>query len=207
MAKSRTHRPTDRPHPDEERQDLAPEPKETSFPFSDVDESPTDLVDETIELSQEAAELIRQLETERDEAVAARTRALADYSNFQRRAMENEQQALRAGESRVVRSMIPVLDNFDLALNQDLATLTVEQLVSGVQLVRGELYKALEAYGVKRIEPEIGSPFDPNCHEAVLRQPSPGCAPNTVVMVLQSGYRMGEIVLRPAKVAVAPPEE
>ncbi|MHC5002700.1 MAG: nucleotide exchange factor GrpE [Planctomycetota bacterium] len=158
---------------------------------------------DTIELSEEAADLIHRLEAERDEALAARTRALADYRNFQRRADENEARALLRGASGVARSIVPVLDNFDLALGQDTDQLTVEQLLAGVRLVRDELFKALEAHGVRRIEPEEGEEFDPNCHEAMFKQRTAGLAPNSVVCMLQPGYAIGELVLRPAKVAVS----
>lgn len=160
-----------------------------------------------LELSDEAADLVRQLENERDDAIDARQRALADYRNFQRRSMENEQRAKQDGAVRVVRSVLPVLDHFDLALDQDTSSLNVEQLIGGVKIVRDELSKALEQHGVTRLEPEIGSEFDPNRHEAVTRMPGEGVAPNHIVAVMQPGYMLGEQVLRPAKVAVAPGNE
>jgi molecular chaperone GrpE len=158
---------------------------------------------ETFELSEEAADLVHRLGAERDEAIAARTRALADYRNFQRRAEENEIRANVAGASRVARSIIPVLDNFDLALGHDADQLTVEQLIAGVRLVRDELFKALESHGVKRIEPAEGDEFNPNRHEAMFKQRTRGMPGNRVVCVLQPGYALGELVLRPAKVAVS----
>lgn len=165
--------------------------------------SAEDVIEETIELSEDAAELVRRLEQERDEALAARTRALADYSNYQRRASENESRALEQGGSRIAKSILPVLDNFDLALEQEQGT--AEQLRAGMKLVHDELVKALEMHGVSRIVPEPGDEFDPNQHEAMFHEARPGFAPNTVVTVLQPGYRFGGAVLRPAKVAVASP--
>ena len=73
------------------------------------------------------AELARAL-AERDEAVAARQRALADYANYQRRSVENEARARVGGLVQMVRALLPVLDHFDLALAQDLSKLSVEQL-------------------------------------------------------------------------------
>lgn len=159
--------------------------------------------DETIELSDAAANLLRSLEVERDDAIAARQRALADFANYQRRATENERRAHHAGASSVVRSIIPVLDHFDLALGQRADQLTVEQLIGGVKMVRDELAKALHMSGVERIEPKANDPFDPNRHEAMMRQAAPGVEPDHIVSVLQAGYAMGDIVLRPAKVAIA----
>ncbi len=111
---------------------------------------------------------------------------------------------MRSGEAGVVRSMLGVLDHFDLALEQDKSQLTVEQLLDGVRIVRDELVRVLDRFDVERIAPDTGDEFDPNLHQAVLQQTAEGVAPNHVVTVLQAGYTMGETVLRPAKVSVAP---
>ena len=74
---------------------------------------------EPLEMSEEIAELFENLQRERDDAVEARTRALADYANFQRRARENETREREMGIAQVTRSLMPVLDQFDLALGQD----------------------------------------------------------------------------------------
>ena len=160
-----------------------------------------------IECSEEAAQLVKQLQTELDEAVEARKRALADFRNYQRRAAESEQRALHSVSARVVKAILPALDHFDLALMQNPRQMTVEQLLDAVKIVRNEFNKALAAQGVERIEPEPGEAFDPHRHEAVMRQPREGAAPNTIVSIMQAGYALGDQVLRPAKVAVAPGEE
>ena len=152
-------------------------------------------------------ELLEQLGAQRDEAVAARQRALADLANFQRRAQSNELRAVATGSARVIRSVLGVLDHFDLALNQDHTRIDLEQLVGGVRIVRDELLKALRTHGVERVEPAVGDEFDPNCHEAMRRVDVEGARPNTIASVLQPGYVMGDMVLRPAKVAVAAAEE
>ena len=160
-----------------------------------------------IECSEEAAQLVRQLQSELDEAVEARKRALADFRNYQRRAAESEERALHSGTARVVKAILPALDHFDLALMQNPKQMTIEQLLDAVKIVRDELNKALASQGVERIEPKTGEPFDPHRHEAVMRQPTPGAEPNSVVSTLQAGYALGDLVLRPAKVAVAPGSE
>ncbi len=164
------------------------------------------------EQSQEAddaqdARSLEDLRTELDAAVEARKRALADFANYQVRASANERRAALDGAAWVTRSLLGVLDHFDLALDQDVAQLSVEQLLGGVQIVRDELSKALAAHGVSRIDPAVGEEFDPNRHEAVFRQASDDIEPNHIVSVLQRGYTMGEMVLRPAKVSVAAPPE
>ncbi len=156
-----------------------------------------------IELSEEAAELIRTLEAERDDALAARQRALADFANYQRRAAENERRALHSGVARLAKSLLPVLDHFDLALNQDPSKTTAKQLLGGVRIVHDELTKALAAHGIETIHPQFDEEFDPNRHEAMLRQDAAGVRPGHIVSVLQPGYAMVDHVLRPAKVAIA----
>jgi molecular chaperone GrpE len=165
----------------------------------------TDMQD--IELSEEAAEIVKQLQAELDEAVEARKRALADFRNYQRRALESEQRALDAGTARVIRALMPVMDNFDLTLAQNPERMNVQQLINAVHMVRSELNKAMQTQGVQRIEPTRGEPFDPHRHEAVMRQPADDVEPNSVVAVMQPGYALGDLVLRPAKVSVAPSAE
>jgi molecular chaperone GrpE len=178
-------------------------PREAEEP---VDEQAADETGEQVqelELSEDAANLVEELQIQRDEAVAARQRAMADFLNYQRRARENEVRAAREGVSTVVRSLLPVLDHFDLALNQDAEQLTVEQLMDGLRIVRGELAKALQSHKVSPIEPAVGAEFNPNLHQAVMRQPTDEQEPNTIVNVLQLGYAVDDVVLRPASVVVA----
>jgi len=163
--------------------------------------------DEAIETTEDIATLIHQLEAQRDEAIEGKLRALADFRNYQRRADESEKRALQSGAVWVVRSILPVLDHFDLALSQKPEQMTVPQLLQAVKIVRDEFNKALVAQGVERIEPVPGEPFDPHQHEAVMRQPAPGAEPNSIVMTMQSGFTMGDLVLRPAKVSVAPSDD
>jgi molecular chaperone GrpE len=153
-----------------------------------------------------ADDLVRQLQGELDEAIEARKRALADFKNYQRRALENEQRAGAMAAARVVKAIMPVLDHFDLALGQKPEQMTAENLLQAVRIVRDEFNRALASQGVERIEPKPGEPFDPHRHEAVMQQPAKGAAPNTIVATLQAGHALGEMVLRPAKVSVAASE-
>lgn len=149
-------------------------------------------------------QVVEKLIAERDEAVAAKLRAQADFANFQRRSVENEARARVGGLAQLTRALMPVLDHFDLALAQDPSKLTVEQLAKSIEMTRAELQKALEQNGIARIDPTPGTPFDPLQHDAVMRQPAEGIAPGCISMRFQTGWRLGESVLRPAKVAVAP---
>ena len=162
-----------------------------------------DIDGETYELPAPVANLLKRVERERDEAIDGRLRALADFKNFQRRSSENESRAQTDGTVRVVRALLPVLDHVELALQQDAKQLTVEQLMGGVKLLQREFSKALEAFGLVEMRPQPGDEFDANAHEAMMRQPSDEIPANHVTMVMQPGFKLGDMVLRPAKVAVA----
>ncbi len=172
-----------------------------------TDEEFDDPAERDMRAPDEAAATLAELRAELEEAVEARKRALADFANYQRRAAQNERLAVLGGEENVVRSVLGVLDHFELALDQDRAQMTVEQLLGGVRIVRDELIRVLETFGVQPIDPAVGEDFDPNLHQAVLQQPARDIAPNSIVSVLQAGYKMGDIVLRPAKVSVSSPGE
>jgi molecular chaperone GrpE len=160
-----------------------------------------------VEIPEDAAAAIEQLQSELAEAQEGRKRALADFANYQRRAAENERRALESGAAAVVRSLLGALDHLDLALEQDMDQITVDQLAGGVRIVHDDLVKALAGHGVQRIQPRRGDEFDPNRHQAMLREPAEDLEPNRIVYVLQPGYLMGDLVLRPAKVAVTTPAD
>ena len=151
--------------------------------------------------------MLADLKAELDEAIQARKRALADFANYQKRALDNEHRAGRSATVAVIRSLLPVLDHFDLALGQDAAAVTVSQLLGGVRMVRTELDTALARHGISRIEPRVGDEFDPMRHEAVMRRAAQDVPAGHVAAVLQAGYAMDDVVLRPARVVVASAEE
>ena len=159
---------------------------------------------ESNDVEQEAMDPIDALRQELDEAVTAKQRAMADFSNFQRRSTENENRARGQGIAEVVRTLVPVLDQFDMALGQAENAASMESLIEGISLVKDGFMQALERNGVQPINPSIDDEFDPMRHEAMMNQPADGVSPGHVSMVVQPGWEMGSLVLRPAKVAIAP---
>ena len=115
--------------------------------------------DEAVDLRDER---IAELETKLAEAEARSLRALADFQNFQRRAATNEVEARRQGVTSVVMGLLPVLDNFALALQQRAAGASPEQILGGVEIVQAELYRALELQGVTKIDAEPGANIEIN---------------------------------------------
>ena len=164
----------------------------------DLDAGPEDSL--VFELERRLGEMETEVAEYRDKY----QRALADFQNFQRRSQTNERNAREQGVRDVLESLLGVLDHFELAIAQDISTVTTEQLVSGVGVIKSELLRALQAHGVGLISPEPGDEFDPNTHEAVVHQAVEGVRPGCVSMTLQAGYTIRDRVVRPAKVGVAP---
>lgn len=150
-----------------------------------------------------ASHRIAELEAKLADAEARVLRAMADFQNFKRRSLGNEAEAQRQGQTVVITSILPVLDHFELALRQRETGASAEQILGGVELVQGELLRALERQGVTVVRPQPGDELDPGRHEAVSQMPIDGVQPGRIGVVFQVGYAMGERVLRPAKVVVA----
>lgn len=144
------------------------------------------------------------LMAERDDFASKYQRALADYQNAQRRFGVEIGAAREAGVERVLASLIPVLDHFDMALSQDPSRVSAEQILAGVTMIRDEFNRAMAAFGVRTIQPSLNDEFDPGQHEALSSLAAEGVQPGRVSSVYQVGYKVGDRVVRPAKVTVAP---
>ena len=142
----------------------------------------------------------RALEAERDEYLALAQRVQADFENYRKRAVRDQERLVAHAHERLVRELLPMLDDLERALE---AAERHEEaaLVEGVKLVERSLRKALEKEGL--VEIETDGAFDPHVHEAMLTQPGEGAEPGAVVEVVQRGYRIGDKVVRPARVIVA----
>ncbi len=139
-------------------------------------------------------------EAKRDEYLGDLQRVAADFDNYRKRVLrEQEQLAVRA-TARLAARLLPVLDDLDRAL--EAADHHEEaKVVDGVRLTRATLWTVLAAEGITEIEAE--GAFDPHVHEALLSQPVDDAESGSIVQVLQKGYRIGDTVVRPARVAVA----
>ena len=148
---------------------------------------------------EDLGERAAQLEKERDEFLADLQRVAADFENYRKRvAREQENLAARAHE-RLVKELLPVLDDMERALRaaEEHEEATLEE---GVRLVHRELEEALAKEGLTEIE--ANGTFDPHVHEALLSQPS-DAEDGAIIEVLQKGYRLGDRVLRPARVVIS----
>ena len=137
---------------------------------------------------------------QRDEYLALAQRTQADFENYRKRVAREAAAAQERGAAALAKELLPALDNLDRALD---AAEEDDPLLNGVRLVRTELAAALLRAGIESFRPE-GEVFDPSMHEAVATAPAgEGCASGTVVEVYQDGYRLGESILRPARVVVS----
>jgi molecular chaperone GrpE len=127
-------------------------------------------------------------------------RLAADFDNYRKRvAREHAQLSARASE-RLLDELLPVLDDLERAL-EAAAKHEEAKLEEGVRLVHRALVALVERHGLSEIE--TAGAFDPHVHEALLTQPGEGAEQGAVLQVLQKGYRLGDKVLRPARVIVA----
>jgi molecular chaperone GrpE len=126
-------------------------------------------------------------------------RLQAEMDNFRKRQTRRADEAIAAERERLLRSVLPLADNLNRALSYNNTTET--NLRQGVELTQRELLRFLEGEGVTKIE-AVGQPFTPELHEAVATAPA-HMAPNTVIQEVEAGYRLGDKLLRPAKVVVA----
>ena len=129
-------------------------------------------------------------------------RAVAELDNVRKRARRDAATAEQRGIARLAREQLPALDNLDRAIDSAREQGAPAQFVDGLSLVRSELIAAFERVGIVAYSPQ-GEPFDPHVHEAIAQQPAEGVASGTVIEVYQSGYRLGDEILRAAKVVVS----
>jgi molecular chaperone GrpE len=127
-------------------------------------------------------------------------RLAADFDNYRKRVAREHLELTKRANERILNELLPVLDDLERALEAASAH-EEAKLEEGVELVHRSLAALLERHGLTPIETE--GAFDPHVHEALLAQPGDGVDPGSVLQVLQKGYRLGDRVLRPARVIVA----
>ena len=159
----------------------------------------TEVEESEPELAPTPDDLLATLTAERDEYLALAQRVQADFENYRKRAVRDQERLVAHAHERLVRELLPILDGLERALG------AAEQheeatVIEGVKLVEISLRSALAKEGL--VEISTDGAFDPHVHEALLTQPS-DAEPGSVLEVVQRGYRLGDRVVRPARVIVA----
>lgn len=148
------------------------------------------------------------VEKELGEAKDRLLRLHADFDNFRKRALRDREEALQYGSQNLVKDLLSVVDNLGRAIGHARQSEggDLQSLLQGVELVFRELEGVLQKHHVHEID-ALGQVFNPARHEAMAQTPNASVPPNTIVEVLQKGYRLRDRLLRPARVVVARPEE
>jgi molecular chaperone GrpE len=171
----------------------APAPGVSSAPGAEPEEH----ADGAAELAGDLDELVN-VAAQRDEYLALAQRTQADFENYRKRVARDAAAAQERGATGLAKELLPALDNLDRAMD---AAQDDDPLLEGVKLVRAEIAAALARAGIEAFSP-LGEEFDPNLHEAVATVAAPNGGAGSVVEVYQDGYRMGESIIRPARVVV-----
>jgi molecular chaperone GrpE len=163
---------------------------------------------ETAAPAGDAPDPVAALEAEKAELKDKLLRALAEMENLRRRVEKDLADARAYGVTRFARDMLDVADNLNRAVASFPADMKaaadgpLKTLIDGVELTERDLLKKMEGHGVKKLDPQ-GHKFDPNLHQAMFEVPDDTKPNGTVTTVVQSGYVIGERVLRPAMVGVS----
>ena len=165
------------------------------------------------ELDVSPAKLVAEIETlkgeldatkaKADEYLAGLQRERAEFTNFRRRTAEEREQMLGLAGEDLIRKVLAIADDFDLAIDNRPEELSGNGWVEGVTAIDRKLRALLESEGVRPIEAEPGTPFDPREHEAIANVAGSGHPEGSIVDVVRRGYKLRDRVIRPALVAVA----
>jgi len=129
-------------------------------------------------------------------------RLAAEYDNFKKRSVKERTEAWQRAQADLVQRLVDALDDLARFAHVDPAQTDAKTIHDGVDMVERKMWKALDAAGVARVD-QVGVPFDPHVHEAVTTRPADHPAKDhTVGAILQPGYRMGDALIRPARVIV-----
>jgi molecular chaperone GrpE len=139
---------------------------------------------------------VAEAETKRDEYLEDLRRVAADFENYRKRAVRDQESLVARAHERLAKALLPVLDDLERALEAG----TANNLEEGVRLVERQLRDTLAKEGL--VEIATDGRFDPHVHEALLTQPSEA-EEGAIIQVLQKGYRLGDRVLRPARVVIS----
>lgn len=183
--------------------DLTRDPQHQPQPSEAVSEAPETSAPRSPEEELAAARSqLDEMERERGQYKNLAQHVQADFANFRRRVDEERTEVVQQATRRLVSKLLPVTDEFKLAVEHAQKTGAEPQWLEGVQLIYRKLQDILESEGVQRIVPE-GQPFDPWEHEALLYQETSEHEEGRILAVIRDGYKLYGRVLRPAQVVVA----
>ena len=175
---------------------------EAAMPEPGADSDIKDSVEDEAQSS--VGEDFQALKAEAEKFRDMALRAEAEMQNLRRRSERDVQNAHKFGAERLVQNLLPVLDSLEKAIETSLQAGTAEDdpQLEGLKLCLKLFSEVLEKEGIEVVDP-LGQPFDPNVHEALSLIENPDMEPNSVMAVIQKGYRLHERLVRPAMVMVS----
>jgi molecular chaperone GrpE len=165
----------------------------------EIDISPTKLLADIEQLKAE----LEATRAKSDEYLAGLQRERAEFANYKRRTGEERQAMLGLASEDLIRKVLALADDFDLAIEARPPAVASDPWVEGVVAIDRKLRALLESEGVSQIDASPGTPFDPREHEAIANVPGTGRPEGEIVNEIRRGYRLRDRVVRPALVAVA----
>jgi len=168
--------------------------------------SKEDRKDKKVSKSQDATveelrEALSELEKEKDELFEKLQRVSADYVNFQKRSAKQTADTISYEKERIIKTLLPAMDNFDHMLQNAGSAEDVDVLVQGIQIVYDQMADILKSHGIEAIE-ALGEKFDPAIHQAMMRRSEADKEENTVLEEFQKGYTLNGRTIRPSRVIV-----
>lgn len=148
------------------------------------------------------AEDMEALSKELDETKDRLLRTAAEYDNFRKRTVKEKEALVADAKAFAVAKLLPVIDSLERALQMKNGENSAEDLIKGIEMIYKQSLEAFDSVGAEPIE-GLGEPFNPETQHAVSHIESEEFGENTVSMVMQKGYRIGDKVIRPAMVQVA----
>ena len=179
-------------------------PKESKEPEPEKTQEKREPVEEKPQTSSDVEELRRQLtnlQKEKDELFARLQRLSADYANFQKRIPKQVADILAYEKEKIIRTLLPAMDNFDHTFQNAAAGESLETFAKGVRIIYDQIIDILKSHGVEQIN-ALGKKFDPSQHEAVLQKADLQQPDGTVLEEPQKGYRLNGRVIRASRVVV-----
>lgn len=145
---------------------------------------------------------LAELQVEKDELFRQLQRVSADYANFQKRAPKQIAASVSYEKEKVIKSILPVLDNFEHTLGGAESVESTEVLIKGIEIIHDQILGILKSHNVEQIK-AVGEKFDPAEHEAIMQREDENCEDGIVLEEFQKGYKLNGRVLRPCKVVVS----
>ncbi len=171
--------------------------------MDEIDVTPTKLLADIEQLNGELQASLAKSE----EYLAGLQRERAEFANYRRRTAEERQAMLGLASEDLIRKVLALADDFDLAIDARPEAIAGEPWVEGVAAIDRKLRALLESEGVTQIDAAPGRPFDPREHEAIATVPGTDHREGEIVEEVRRGYRLRDRVVRPALVAVAAPTD